>query len=459
MISANQNFWDAVWSDSRDLSINIVITGTDQSANPVTLTMSNIRDFALDDQITDDAIFQICNVPMRTLSFSFFDEDQSIQQIGLGGASAVLSFGVTSNSADNVTVGTFYINEVNINGMVVSCEAVDGIGFTNKAYAPTITYPATISNIMNDVATQCGLTFSPISTAWDNASLLIAMPPSQEVTCRQMLQYIAQIVGCGIEISASAGKTLVQSKPVSTGKTIPLGGVFTEQIAQSPVRITDVTYNGGNNATRDATGIVINFADNPLMDLLNTSDIEDAIKDIYTTYGNIQIYPSNCHVSSCPAFQTGDIVSITRKDGSVVPVLITHISQSNLSAMDIVCAGDTVEKQNYVIGGKLSSKVNELGEYVSELSDQAEEQRGFIRIVPSQPLISIGKEGTGTSVDIDDDSVTITGSDGATAVLESSQLTAPQAAFKNTKMGNWIWVSRTVNGLEDQNLTLKWVGD
>ena len=257
----------------------------------------------------------------------------------------------------------------------------------------------------------------------------------------------------------SVGKQIALSAPVSTGKTIPLSGIFSEDVAQVPIRITDVTYNGGNNATNNPAGYVMNFIDNPLMDVLNSSDIQSAMADIYATYGAQDTYPFRAKISSCPALQTGDIVEITRRDDSTFPAIITHITQSSMSTMDIVCAGETNEKKNYVLNGRLSARVNEMESQLSGVSNTLEEQRGFIRIYPSQPLISIGKEGTGTSVEIDDESVTITGSDGATAVLESSQLSAPQAKFKNTQMGNWIWVSRTVNGIEDQNLTLKWVGD
>lgn len=459
MITATQNYWDNVWEYGRNLSIRIVITGTDQSASPVTLTATQIRDFTLDDQLTDDGTFQICNVPMRTLDFSFFDEDGSTRAIGLGGAELELYLGVTDDTDDDVMVGNFYINEVSIvERNVVRCECVDAMGFANINYEPTITYPTELYNVLTDVATVAGLTVYPAANTWNNADLIIAIPPSGDVTCRQMLQYIAQIVGSGIEARVGYGKQITTSAPVDTGKTIPLSGAFSEDVAQAPISITDVTYAGGNNATNNDTGFVINFADNPLMDVLNSNDIQSAMTDIYNTYGNTPIYPCRAKVSSCPALQTGDIVQLTRIDGSTFPILITHITQSRLSSEDIVCAGDTVEKHNYVMGGTLTSKVSQIGSQVSELSDAAKEQSGFIRIYPSQPLISIGKEGTGTSVEIDDESVTITGSDGATAVLESSQLSAPQAKFKNTQMGNWIWVSRTVNGIEDQNLTLKWIG-
>ena len=204
--------------------------------------------------------------------------------------------------------------------------------------------------------------------------------------------------------------------------------------------------------------MVINFTDNPLMDVLNSADIQDAMSDIYSAYGNAPVYPFRGKISSCPALQTGDIVQITRRDGSTFPVLITHITQTRLATEEIVCAGDTVEKHNYVMRGPLSSRVNELGSHVDDISNALDEQGAFIRIIPNQPLISIGKANSGTSVDITDATVTITGSDGASTVIGASQLTSAQAAFKNTQMGNWMWISRTVNGVPDQNLCLKWIG-
>ena len=115
--------------------------------------------------------------------------------------------------------------------------------------------------------------------------------------------------------------------------------------------------------------------------------------------------------------------------------------------------------RSLVSSDDLGEAKTELQNQIDEIDSTLEEQNGFIRIDPNVPSITLGKEGSAANVTIDSESVTIKGSDGASAVLQSTELSSAQASFKNTRMGNFIWIARTVDGVENQNLALKWVGD
>lgn len=444
MYSASQDYWDAVWNPSRILSIRIEITGTAPGATPITLTENSVKSFSLDDQLMSDDRIEIGNAVMRTVNFSFYDENSSSLEIGLGGSPIDIYLGV---DGEEVYLGQFFANEAYHNGIVTTIEAVDAMGYANVNYNSTSAFPMSVYDLLVDVCAVADLTLDNVSIPHGN--LVILAPPEEEVTCRQMLGYIADIAGGSFRIVRDNSDKIVEFITInSTGETIPLESTFTEDVADEPVLVTGATY--GEYLQGDPT-FTINVASNPLMDQLNGSDIYDILSDIVDTYSSVSFYPCRVNASSNAAFETGDVVDFTHRDGSTFSAIITHITQEGLSKMQTIGAGETIQKNNYVVRGPLTSRVR-------AIDNTLKIQSGFIHIDTSVPSLTLGRDDSDASVVITNENVTINGSDGASAVLESSQLTAPQASFKNTYMGNWMWVSRTVNGTPDQALSLKWVG-
>lgn len=444
MYAASQDYWDAVWNPSRALSMRVVITGTDPNASPLTITQSQIKSVDLDDHLMSDDTFEIGNATMRTINFSFFDESNIASSIGIGGAPVDVYLGI---DGEEVFYGRFFVNEAYHNNMTTSIEAVDAMGYASVGYESTASFPISVYNLLLDVCSVAGLTLQNATIPHGN--IMIPMEPEEEVTCRQMLMYIADIAGGSFKIERDNSDNVVKFITLSnTGKTIPVESTFSEEVADNPIVVTGAKY--GEYLQGDDT-FTIKIEENPLMSQFNDSDIYNILSDIITTYSETSFYPCKSSVSSNAAFESGDVVYLTKKDGSTFPVLLTHISQSGLSQMQVVGAGETIQKNNYVTRGRLSSKV-------SAIDNALKEQSGFIRIDKTVPSITLGREDADASVVITNESVTINGSDGATATLESSKLSADQISTKNSYVGNWMWISRTVNGVADQNLSLKWVG-
>ena len=369
MIDLTQGYWDHVWDSSRTVEIKAVINGVVEGSSSQTLTASQIQSFDVSDKLMGDAKFEVGNAVMRTFSFTFFDETGTVRRVGLGGGSVDLTF--TLNGAD-AYYGRFGINEVYEKGNIVTCECVDHMIYANKPYDVTaLSYPKSVYTIAQNVASQAGLALSNVSLP--NGSILIQNPPDEEMTCRQALQYLAQICGCFVKAqrqtlpSETRNIVFVQPNVASQNSsvvTVPLNAAFSEDIAENAVSITGFTY--GNQSSGNS-GYMVSLPENPFLDQVNSSDITTILNTLTTNYSGISYYPAKFTISSNAAFETGDIFNITARDGSTKPVIMSQIHITGLSQMACTSAGATKQQNEYVLKGGLSAKVSGLLKEVTKI--------------------------------------------------------------------------------------------
>lgn len=372
MFDLTQDYWDHVWDSSRTVEIKVVINGVVEGSSSQTLTASQIQSFNISDKLMGDSKFEVGNAVMRTFSFTFFDELGTVRSVGLGGGSVDLTF--TLNGAD-AYYGRFGINEVYEKGNnIVTCECVDHMIYANKPYDVTaLSYsnPKSVYTIAQNVASQAGLVLSNASLP--NGDILVQNPPDEEMTCRQALQYLAQICGCFVKAQRqtrpSETRNIVFVQPEEAYQsgnvvTVPLNAAFSEDIAENAVSITGFTYGDQSSGN---SGYMVSLPENPFLEQVNSSDITTILNTLTTNYSAISYYPAKFTISSNAAFETGDIFNITARDGSTKPVIMSQIHISGLSQMACISAGATKQQNEYVLKGGLSAKVSGLIKEVTKI--------------------------------------------------------------------------------------------
>lgn len=352
MYPVSETYWNEVWGASRSVSIEATIYGTVEGSEPQTLTIEQIRNINSSDKLMNDQKFELGTAVMRSFNLSFFDDTGSILSVGLGGATLDLYSNLNSTQ---VFYGRYYIDEVNIKGKIVTCECVDAMAYSDIPYVTEAVYPRTLYQVAQDVARISGLTFS--MTSIPNGSLMVESVPT-EVTCRQMLQYIAQISGTYAKIERTQGKNLQFIGLTETEKTIPLNATFSIETAENPITITGFAYGENYLAGTNDYAILIN--DNPILNQFDDTTINSVLSSLLATYGGVSYYPSRATTNTNVAFETGDFVTLTKRDGTTVKTLITQISFTGLSQMKVVGSGATKEKNGYVLNGAVSGRVSEI---------------------------------------------------------------------------------------------------
>lgn len=91
-------------------------------------------------------------------------------------------------------------NPVTLGGVVVEVTAKDNMQKFDRKYDSTLTYPATLAEILRDACTRCGVTLSTQEFLNDDYSVA-ARPSDDATTYRDIVSYVAQLAGSWARIN------------------------------------------------------------------------------------------------------------------------------------------------------------------------------------------------------------------------------------------------------------------
>lgn len=286
-----------------------------------------------------------------------------------------------SGADEYCPLGKFFITEAVSNDdfqTKFTITAYDGFSKTEETYVPTIPMPNTARAVLEDIASQCGITVAP-STELDGAgvisfvhdpqttddgTLMFSVPPTvdskgilivggaysypdvylnlYEYTCRQYIGYIAGLMGMNARFNRDGELGFVWYD--DTGYTIPrgvqyLGGL--KRLTGSDFAINSITSGSSENTFTAGNGVGINF-DNPLM----TQEILD---EIFLKVGGASYTPASLKWRGNPAIEAGDIITVEDKTGifRTVYVMEQTLKISGGMYSEIKCYGDSEAAVNF----------------------------------------------------------------------------------------------------------------
>lgn len=242
--------------------------------------------------------------------------------------------GETDEEYAECDVGVFYIDSIKktetFDGAFnIEVTAYDGFYKTEKKYIPSVTTPASIKDIINDIATQCDLKNQWLDTLVDdtwNDSIIIDNIKA-DLTCRQQIGYLAGLQGCFAKFNGSG--QLSAKWYSETDKVITIDEQFLAEMTQEME--TDVVVKMIETGTSDNTitkptstsGYAIQF-ENPYI----TDEIAENIYSDKVSEDKITFRPLSVHWRGNPKIVVGDIVKVRdNKDNE----LTCYIMQKTLS--------------------------------------------------------------------------------------------------------------------------------
>lgn len=98
-----------------------------------------------------------------------------------------------AESVERLELGTFTAVEPASYGETVTVSAWDDMYRADRAYETDLTFPATLGSLYRDICQRCGIPYS--TSVFPNEQYAVAAAPAGEVTCRQMLGWIALLAG------------------------------------------------------------------------------------------------------------------------------------------------------------------------------------------------------------------------------------------------------------------------
>ena len=270
-----------------------------------------------------------------------------------------------SGTVQYVPLGTFVVATCKQVDDTTTVTAYDAAYYAlGGTYTPTVSSGATVAAVLSDVATQCGLTLATLPAA---ASTTNVVGDLTGKTCRDMVGYLAALVGCNALIDrdgklalrwfAASGQSYSPSDYYNAGLSID--GTSTLACIQAEVETTTTDADGNtsvttNTYTAGGTGVGIAIQ-NPYM----TQAILDTV---WATIGGLEYTVGSCDIFHGLLTEPGDLVTITDKTGvaHTLAVMTLELSIDGGCKTTLRATGESTTDASAAMQGSLGGKVSQL---------------------------------------------------------------------------------------------------
>lgn len=237
-----------------------------------------------------------------------------------------------------VSKGHYIVDEADTNGGVIHLTCLDTMTMLDTPYSEvTTTYPATLYNIVNDIATKFGLTLSLDGTAWlptgISSNYTVTNRPTEDVTCRDVLSAVCQATGNYATIDR-LGQLLITRYDVAfmaeTGSDytgydfhdITPSELFSLSRAEAQVMLTGVSVEVEDAAyTAGTDEYMFHVKDNPMINAGEEQTFATALNGVINGW-NFRPFDAKCLTDMC--MEAGDNVLLTDTLGNIYKSVITH---------------------------------------------------------------------------------------------------------------------------------------
>ncbi len=351
--------------------------------------------FSIEDATSEESTFTIGALVASKLTIKLNNIYDDYSTYDFTDAKVTAYIGKQLDSGlEKLKIGEFTVNETDYNGSIITLECLGNVNKFNKAYDSTLSYPATIYEIVRNACLDCGVPFT--MAKFDNSDYVVETKPDNKNTYGQVIAYALQICGswgkCDHEGALAIGwydmaqfesknyfggtfstKTTPYSdgdalnggnfKDYSSGDTAS-GGTFTEArkyhnlygmkeftVATDDVVITGikVSVTSDEDESKDVehlagnTGYVIAISDNPLISTEKAKTVADYV---YKKIGGMRFRPLSGSFLSDPTIEAGDIALVTDRKQNVYNAFISNRTFSIGNSTSISCDAESAARNS-----------------------------------------------------------------------------------------------------------------
>lgn len=276
-----------------------------------------------------------------------------------------------SGTVQYVPLGTFAVATCKQVDDTTAVTAYDAAYYAlGGTYTPTVSSGTTVAAVLSDVATQCGLTLATLPAA---ASTTGVVGDLTGKTCRDMVGYLAALVGCNALIDrdgklalrwfASSGQSYSPSDYYNAGLSID--GTSTLGCIQATAEETTTDADGNtsvttNTYTAGGTGVGIAIQ-NPYM----TQAILDTV---WASIGGLAYTVGSCDIFHGLLTEPGDLVTITDKAGvaHTLAVMSLELSIDGGCRAKIQATADSATDTGANVTGSMTKQITKIAKDVTE---------------------------------------------------------------------------------------------
>lgn len=227
--------------------------------------------------------------------------------------------------------GKFIITEVTEDSAtgIKTAKGFDRMYLTTVAYDITPSYPITLGDLVDDIATELGIVVATTSFFNDDFSLSADVFENSGLSYRGVLDMIAECAGAFImfnddgelEIRQTTANDAIASSDMIEFKIDPVWGQLNSLVlARLPQEDNIIEQDSGSISTYGL--FEVKFADNLILD----DDRETYITPLFAEIKHLMYSPAKIKTIGLGYYKIGDIVEVTDLDSNTFDIVITSYS-------------------------------------------------------------------------------------------------------------------------------------
>lgn len=365
------------------------ITGTDKNNTSISITDANVMagSFSIDRfSCTGDKI-EIGTAAAAELTLKLNNADGDFDSIVFEGAELFVEIGIADWSQPSPTVsyipcGYFTPDKQPRKLTTISIKALDRMTkFDKVVNASSLSFPATISNLVSQICTICGVTLGTTLTGLPNASYSISAYPDlqEDKTYRTLIQWCAGIMGTCAFIDWD-GELCFRWYDTVSYTTTP-SNRYNSDLYENDITITGMTYtttqgteilSGAGDYTMDMTG-----------NYLAASGIAQILPNVKDAVNGFSYRPFTATVINAPYLWPLDVITFTDKDGNDHDCILTNVNFGLNGTTVLEGRGETAEASSGAIPTSTKEQaylIEKVAESVRELDSSLDQDEVFNRL-------------------------------------------------------------------------------
>lgn len=232
MIATSTEYKRQLIAGNRNYAIKVVMTLADNTQ--LTLTNQHIWEngITLDCAISNDDSFDIGAAIISNLKIVLDNINETYSQYDFFNARLVLWLGVYGDEDEYdqqvyYRIGYYVVDETSYNGSLITLNCLDNMTWFDTPFSDVsnVSFPTTAGALVAKICNHVGVTLATAS--FPNYTTVLPVQPKEDLNCREVIQYIAQMCCCYCKINTAGALVLAwYDKTATTGETGYDGGTF-----------------------------------------------------------------------------------------------------------------------------------------------------------------------------------------------------------------------------------------
>ena len=313
MINTSAAFKSAIKASSRRIKAKLILSD---------LTLEQVDKIELDSLLTDDDDFIIGTANMDVMKIEISDDPLEPLLYSFDGKEIEVQLGamLADLTVEYYPIGKYTVEKSDRKDSKIYLDLVDRMYKADKPYINDLTYPTTLNQILISASAQAGLTL--VTGNFANMNYIVNTEPVfEDITCRQVLAYVAELAGGYARINRSGSLVIMALGALSVSGITGEHYIDYKRAESSPGVIDRLIVKNGTEEATAGAGINIYT----IVDNLFVQNPADVVGNIFTVLSNINYKAGELNWIGDFSLEMGDKVTI---DGEQTYILNRKLKYS-----------------------------------------------------------------------------------------------------------------------------------